>query len=137
MINSEVHKARDKQTSQLVALKRILMHNEKEGVCIDLVLQSIESDCHRHLGLSTVNIQIPITAIREIKILKQLCHKNIVPLSDIAVERGIETKDAMLFQPIKRERNLQAIRIERKRVAFTWCFLTWITIQLVYQTIPK
>ncbi|KAI8644235.1 kinase-like domain-containing protein [Parasitella parasitica] len=58
----EVHKARDRQTSQLVALKRILMHNEKEG--------------------------IPITAIREIKILKQLCHKNIVPLSDIAVERG-------------------------------------------------
>lgn len=58
----EVHKARDKETHQLVALKRILMHNEKEG--------------------------IPITAIREIKILKQLNHKNIVPLSDIAVERG-------------------------------------------------
>lgn len=62
----EVHKARDKQTSQLVALKRILMHNEKEG--------------------------IPITAIREIKILKQLCHKNIVPLSDIAVERGDQNR---------------------------------------------
>ncbi|KAI9470090.1 MAG: kinase-like domain-containing protein [Benjaminiella poitrasii] len=58
----EVHKARDKHTNQLVALKRILMHNEKEG--------------------------IPITAIREIKILKQLSHKNIVPLTDIAVERG-------------------------------------------------
>ncbi|KAI8984392.1 kinase-like domain-containing protein [Mycotypha africana] len=58
----EVHKARDKHTQKLVALKRILMHNEKEG--------------------------IPITAIREIKILKQLSHKNIVPLTDIAVERG-------------------------------------------------
>ncbi|CAO3628139.1 unnamed protein product [Mucor hiemalis] len=45
----EVHKARDRETNQLVALKRILMHNEKEG---------------------------------------QLNHKNIVPLSDIAVERG-------------------------------------------------
>lgn len=32
MMYSEVHKARDKQTNQLVALKRILMHNEKEGV---------------------------------------------------------------------------------------------------------
>ncbi|KAI8059273.1 kinase-like domain-containing protein [Gongronella butleri] len=58
----EVHKARNRHTSQLVALKRILMHNEKDGV--------------------------PITAIREIKILKQLNHKNIVPLIDIAVERG-------------------------------------------------
>ncbi|KAI9023658.1 kinase-like domain-containing protein [Phycomyces nitens] len=58
----EVHKARYKVTGQLVALKRILMHNEKDGV--------------------------PITAMREIKILKQLRHKNIVPLSDIAVETG-------------------------------------------------
>ncbi|GAA5800918.1 kinase-like domain-containing protein [Helicostylum pulchrum] len=57
----EVHKAKDRQNNNLVALKRILMHNEKEG--------------------------IPITAIREIKILKQLNHKNIVPLTDIAVER--------------------------------------------------
>lgn len=38
------------------------MHNEKDGV--------------------------PITAIREIKILKQLHHKNIVPLMDIAVQKG-------------------------------------------------
>lgn len=38
------------------------MHNEKDGV--------------------------PITAIREIKILKQLHHKNIVPLIDIAVQKG-------------------------------------------------
>ncbi|KAI8078703.1 kinase-like domain-containing protein [Halteromyces radiatus] len=58
----EVHKARNRINGQLVALKRILMHNEKEGV--------------------------PITAIREIKILKQLRHKNIVPLTDIAVDRG-------------------------------------------------
>lgn len=58
----EVHKARRKATGELVALKRILMHNEKDGV--------------------------PITAIREIKILKELHHKNIVPLSDIAVQKG-------------------------------------------------
>jgi serine/threonine-protein kinase BUR1 len=57
-----VHKARRKATGELVALKRILMHNEKDGV--------------------------PITAIREIKILKQLHHKNIVPLVDIAVQKG-------------------------------------------------
>lgn len=29
---SEVHKARNKRTGEFVALKRILMHNEKEGV---------------------------------------------------------------------------------------------------------
>ncbi|ORX59041.1 Pkinase-domain-containing protein [Hesseltinella vesiculosa] len=62
----EVHKARHRHSNQLVALKRILMHNEKDGV--------------------------PITAIREIKILKQLRHKNVVPLTDIAVERGDAAK---------------------------------------------
>ncbi|RUS33291.1 kinase-like domain-containing protein [Jimgerdemannia flammicorona] len=54
----EVHKARRKSTGELVALKRILMHNEKDG--------------------------IPITALREIKILKQLSHINVVPLTDMA-----------------------------------------------------
>ncbi|KAG2215537.1 hypothetical protein INT45_010723 [Circinella minor] len=62
----EVHKGIHKATNALVALKRILMHNEREG--------------------------IPITAIREIKILKQLHHKNIVPLTDLAVERGDPSK---------------------------------------------
>ncbi|KAI9346616.1 kinase-like domain-containing protein [Obelidium mucronatum] len=47
---------------QTFALKRILMHNEKEG--------------------------IPITALREIKILKSLSHENIVELTEIAVKKG-------------------------------------------------
>lgn len=33
---------------------------------------------------------MPITAIREIKILKQLNHRNIVPLIDLAVEKVVE-----------------------------------------------
>ncbi|KAI7894750.1 kinase-like domain-containing protein [Mucor mucedo] len=57
----QVYKARDKLHNDLVALKRILTDNEKEGV--------------------------PITVIREIKILKQLNHRNIVPLRDVIVER--------------------------------------------------
>lgn len=57
---SEVHKA--KRKGELLALKRILMHNENEG--------------------------IPITALREIKILRRLRHENIVPLIDIAVNPG-------------------------------------------------
>ncbi|KAJ1648486.1 serine/threonine protein kinase, CMGC, CDC2/CDK sub [Coemansia erecta] len=55
----EVHKAVHKAAGSVVALKRVLMHNEKEG--------------------------LPITAIREIKLLKSLRHPNIVPLSDMLV----------------------------------------------------
>ncbi|KAJ2884845.1 serine/threonine protein kinase, CMGC, CDC2/CDK sub [Coemansia aciculifera] len=59
----EVHKAVHKATGSQVALKRVLMHNEKEG--------------------------LPITAIREIKLLKSLNHPNIVPLSDMLVRHEI------------------------------------------------
>lgn len=31
--DSEVHRARSRKTSELVALKKIIMHNEKDGVC--------------------------------------------------------------------------------------------------------
>ncbi|KAI0037132.1 kinase-like domain-containing protein, partial [Vararia minispora EC-137] len=55
----EVHKAKAKATGHNVALKRILMHNEKEGM--------------------------PVTALREIKILKALKHKNIIELLDMFV----------------------------------------------------
>ncbi|KAJ2613869.1 serine/threonine protein kinase, CMGC, CDC2/CDK sub [Coemansia sp. RSA 1365] len=55
----EVHKAVHRATGAIVALKRVLMHNEKEG--------------------------LPITAIREIKLLKSLNHPNIVSLSDMLV----------------------------------------------------
>lgn len=49
-------------TGNVVALKRIIMHNEKEGV--------------------------PITAIREIKILRQLNHANVINLNDMAIRYG-------------------------------------------------
>lgn len=53
----QVFKAIDKQSNHLVALKKIRMDNEKEG--------------------------FPITALREIKILKQLNHPSIVYLREI------------------------------------------------------
>jgi serine/threonine protein kinase len=59
---SEVHKAKHRPTGKLVALKRILMHNEKEGM--------------------------PVTALREIKILKAIKHPNVVELLDMFVVRG-------------------------------------------------
>lgn len=56
-----VSKARSKRTGNMVALKKILMHNEKEG--------------------------FPITALREVKLLKMLSHPNILKLEEMAVER--------------------------------------------------
>ena len=56
-----VSKALSKRTGNVVALKKILMHNEKEG--------------------------FPITALREVKLLKMLSHPNILRLEEMAVER--------------------------------------------------
>ncbi|XP_023484718.2 cyclin-dependent kinase 9 [Equus caballus] len=53
----EVFKAKDRKTGQKVALKKVLMENEKEG--------------------------FPITALREIKILQLLKHENVVNLIEI------------------------------------------------------
>lgn len=53
----EVFKAKHRQTGQKVALKKVLMENEKEG--------------------------FPITALREIKILQLLKHENVVNLIEI------------------------------------------------------
>ena len=60
--NREVHKAIHKTTGSIVALKRILMHNEKEGM--------------------------PVTALREIKILKALKHPSVVNILDMFVVRS-------------------------------------------------
>jgi serine/threonine-protein kinase BUR1 len=63
----EVHKARSKKYGTVVALKKILMHNEKDG--------------------------FPITALREIKLLKLLSHPNILQLEEMAVEHHTKSTD--------------------------------------------
>jgi serine/threonine-protein kinase BUR1 len=60
----EVYQGIRKRTGEIVALKKILMHNEKEG--------------------------FPITALREIKLLKTLDHLNVIKLEEMAVERPKE-----------------------------------------------
>lgn len=66
----QVYKARakDKKNDEMVALKKVRLENEKEG--------------------------FPITAVREIKILKQLHHKNIVNLKEIVTDK----QDAIDFR---------------------------------------
>lgn len=63
----EVHRARLRKTGALVALKKIIMHHEKDG--------------------------FPITALREIKLLKLLSHKNILRLEDMAIEHPTRQTD--------------------------------------------
>ncbi|KAL1851436.1 serine/threonine protein kinase, CMGC, CDC2/CDK subfamily [Diaporthe australafricana] len=63
----EVHRARSRKSGALVALKKIIMHNEKDG--------------------------FPITALREIKLLKLLSHKNVLRLEDMAVEHPARSTD--------------------------------------------
>uniref|UniRef100_A0A1I7WRU5 Protein kinase domain-containing protein n=1 Tax=Heterorhabditis bacteriophora TaxID=37862 RepID=A0A1I7WRU5_HETBA len=58
----EVFKARCKKTGRMVALKKILMENEKEG--------------------------FPITALREVKMLQQLRHENITELIEVCSSRA-------------------------------------------------
>ena len=53
--------AKNRETGEIVALKKVRMDNEKEG--------------------------FPITAIREIKILKSLTHNNVVKMKEIVVSR--------------------------------------------------
>jgi serine/threonine-protein kinase BUR1 len=57
-----VHKAVQRNTGRTVALKRILMHNEKEGM--------------------------PVTALREIKVLKAMHHPCVIDLLDMFVVRS-------------------------------------------------
>ncbi|KAJ3692201.1 hypothetical protein LUZ60_012551 [Juncus effusus] len=59
-----VYMAKEKRTGEIVALKKIRMDNEREG--------------------------FPITAIREIKILKKLHHQNVIHLKEIVTSPGPE-----------------------------------------------
>ncbi|EEF44596.1 cyclin-dependent kinase C-2 [Ricinus communis] len=60
----QVYMAREIKTNEIVALKKIRMDNEREG--------------------------FPITAIREIKILKKLHHENVIKLKEIVTSPGSE-----------------------------------------------
>lgn len=80
----EVFKAKDKKTGRLVALKKVIMENEKEGVCVydTIMLVGCQSNISFIYIFFTI-FQFPITALREIKILQQLKHDCVVDLIEI------------------------------------------------------
>jgi len=59
-----VYRARDLRTDRIVALKKVRMEKEKDG--------------------------IPITCLREVKILKEIDHPNIVRLLGVTVGRALD-----------------------------------------------
>ena len=102
-----VYRARDKDTGEIVALKKLRMDKEKGGVS--------------HLRGGPVSLvrpcylQFPLTSIREIKILKQLNHPNIVMLKDMSVGKKPDRCDATL--PIRHPYRPFAVqRLSRIRV---------------------
>lgn len=57
-------RARDTKTNQIVALKKVRMDQEKDG--------------------------LPISGLREIQILKRCSHENIVRVNEVVVGRSLE-----------------------------------------------
>lgn len=86
---------------QVVALKKIVMHNDLDGV--------------------------PITALREIRILKSLDHPNIVPLVDMAFQPGAWTCLMCLAHAPYYTFNRQVTTMRYGEALSTWCFHTWRT----------
>lgn len=85
----EVFKARNRKTNHMVALKKVRMENEKEGV------SSPHSPLERLVMAITappsslyLPPQFPMTALREIRILQLLKHDNIVNLVEICRTKG-------------------------------------------------
>lgn len=94
-----------------MALKKILMHNEKDG--------------------------FPITALREIKLLKQLDHRNILKLEEMAVERPKDSrkKPSMFMVTPYMDHDLSGL-LENPSVHFTEpqikCYMTQLLEGLRY-----
>ncbi len=65
-LSREVTTGKDLRSGHHVALKRVLILNEKEGV--------------------------PVTALREIRILKSITHPNVIQLREIAYTKGSREK---------------------------------------------
>ncbi|KAH8598035.1 kinase-like domain-containing protein [Bisporella sp. PMI_857] len=103
----EVHRARSIRTGSVFALKKILMHNEKDG--------------------------FPITALREIKLLKILSHVNILKLEEMAIEhhQKDKRKRAMIYMVTPyMDHDLSGL-LENPNVKFTEAQIKCYMLQLL------
>ena len=80
-----VYKARHRRTGNVVAMKKVILHYEKQdgvrGAC------SIRSEGGVDGKLIPPGLQFPVTSLRELRVLKMLRHPNIVQIYDVAVGR--------------------------------------------------
>lgn len=84
----QVYKARDQDRGTYVALKRVRLENERDGFPITAVSRLFILSCFSTFGLNlTPLITILNNQVREIKILRQLNHKNIVNLIEIVTDK--------------------------------------------------
>ena len=125
----QVYMAKNKTTGEIVALKKVRMvrspPHARRGAPL-CVLTPLSSQDNEKEGF-------PITAIREIKILKNLAHKNVVKLKEIVVSRvraaggahapGRQQALSPHTPPTLRRRTPRT----RTRAASTWCSSTWTT----------
>lgn len=113
----QVYLARDNRTNELVALKKIRMDNEKEG--------------------------FPITAIREIKLLKNLHHDNVINLKEIVRSQSEHPPPSVIkfdsyvqvgpnwghvwrhLGAYQADGGLQLTSATTSRGASTWSSITW------------
>ena len=91
-----VFKARDRVTKEVFAMKKIKMDREKEG--------------------------FPITALREIKLLKQMAHPNIIQLKEIITSKSSDDRNPgnvyLLFEYM--EHDLEGLlNMTRPRIEYT------------------
>ena len=99
-----VYKAKDRVTGEIVALKKIRLEAEDEG--------------------------IPSTAIREISLLKELQHPNIVRLYDVVhTERKLTLVFEFLDQDLKKVQHSTRCKTTRNRWTIL-CYWYWCIICL-------
>lgn len=106
----QVYKAKDKDTGKCCA--HLLFINSSSPLPRDLVLRCISSLCFtaEMVALKKVRLDnekegFPITAIREIKILRQLNHKSIINMKEIVTDK----EDALDFKNDKGIYSVQCV----------------------------
>lgn len=87
--------AKDKATGEVVAIKKIRSLNEVQGVSLQTLCQLFSGTWELSLTTSfcVIGGKLPVTTIREIKVLKCLNHPNLVELKEVVVSSENDDDD--------------------------------------------